>query len=1118
MGSITDYINRKRDDENSITDYINSRFPIGQNDSITNNKVEVLPTAKDNENIAGKIAAGSAYYLGKLGTGFLKGTESISDLLGTGIGYASSGIQSIWDKEGAEETKDFWKKTVERNIVEDYVGKAVNDTYGKYAGIDAENDIATTIIEGTGEMIPSIVMGNAAVGAVNKLGIGAKALNTTNKVNKLNKALQVGGKTTTELANITNKANKLQKTANMLNIGNKVITKTAGMAPFVASATGSGISQSLQEGASFDDATKYGIASGITEGTIESISGGIGGITGNKILNKITKNSSLRTKILDTTLDVLGEGAEEAISAAINPYIKRGTYDKNAQNATSEEIGKQALMGALTSVLVKGGAKGINSANNVLNKIGSDQDISTKEIRQAVEDSKNAGISVDKIVKDNMQTVTNNTKNESFINKNDNVEVLPKATKSNLLGENIIQTLPTAKESNALNISDKGIDNVQNSISNRLPTAFEKRVDTALSNKQSNGKSNLGKVSDFAIKKIKTFLNIDVKNRNQILSDNDVRHILSQHGNDTVKTKGQQLDVVKEDIIKIPEIINNADNILKGNKNKDIITGEISDSIKYVKKYNDNTLYVVEVVPEKGNILKIKTMWKKPLVSYDNKILPYTSKTKPNMFNSTSNTNIIPQTENYASNIENSNDVMYNVNESESGINGNEQNISGYDTRRRGQSLSMVERNPLESKGGSGEETRTRNEEIRQRVIDNEIKEITQQQTEIKYKIKKQSKFYSSTLNSSVLSKEAKAEIRPNENIKYYEGITNAETFAKASKKLRDEGQSGINEFLNKEIGKTNAEDVAFGLQLMKHYQDIENYKNEALVAEKLRKIGTKGGQSIQAFSMLKRMSPEGMLVYVQRKMNNAKNELKDIKAKSWLDKNKDIIDNFNLSEKETSKIVNNMQEVQNTADERQKKILLGEIQKIMTDKIPPKRGAGLKAYMRISMLFNPKTQVRNIMGNALIAPVNAVADTFGTIADKLISAKTRVRTTALPRANSIAKGFKKGIYETYDDFKRGINTNNIQGDRFEVGRGKSFTEKNMIGRKMNQIDRILSTTLELGDRPFYEASFLNSLNGQMRANNVTNPSVDMIDIATNEALQRTWQDNNRIYRYSSNC
>ena len=211
---------------------------------------------------------------------------------------------------------------------------------------------------------------------------------------------------------------------------------------------------------------------------------------------------------------------------------------------------------------------------------------------------------------------------------------------------------------------------------------------------------------------------------------------------------------------------------------------------------------------------------------------------------------------------------------------------------------------------------------------------------------------------------------------------------------------------------------------------------------------------------------------------------------------------------------MNIMDEVKNMEDGYEKRVKLAEIQKLMTDKLPPERGAGIKAWMRISMLFNPKTQVRNILGNAVIAPTNAFSDLFASGVDKMISKKTNVRTTGTPNLKSYGKGFKTGLYQSYNDFKKGINTRNIEGNRFEITQGKSFNDKNVIGKNLNRVDNLLSFMLDAGDRGFYEASFTNSINNQMILNKTNKITQEMIDIATSEALSRTWQDNNNYTRF----
>lgn len=47
-------------------------------------------------------------------------------------------------------------------------------------------------------------------------------------------------------------------------------------------------------------------------------------------------------------------------------------------------------------------------------------------------------------------------------------------------------------------------------------------------------------------------------------------------------------------------IINSLDNIVKGTKNK------LGDTVRYIKNYNNNIVYVVEVVPTNSSSLMIK--------------------------------------------------------------------------------------------------------------------------------------------------------------------------------------------------------------------------------------------------------------------------------------------------------------------------------------------------------------------------------------------------------------------------------------------------------------------------------------------------------------------------------
>lgn len=386
-----------------------------------------------------------------------------------------------------------------------------------------------------------------------------------------------------------------------------------------------------------------------------------------------------------------------------------------------------------------------------------------------------------------------------------------------------------------------------------------------------------------------------------------------------------------------------------------------------------------------------------------------------------------------------------------------------------------------------------------------------------------ESKFASNIRNKTdMLNQNSKDKILSSEDVLFYEKVTNQESLEKAFERLNKGGKSETENWLRKESENATSVDVAEGWILLKQYQDSIaketdiNTKNElnrsmVEVAKKLREIGTKAGQTVQAFNILNRLTPEGMVYYAQSELSEAYEKMSKNKTKEWIDSNRD---RFELTPEETQFIMDTMQEVQQMEDGYDKRVKLAEIQKVMTDKLPPERGAGIKSWMRISMLFNPKTQVRNVMGNAVIAPVNSFSDLFASVVDKQIAKKTGIRTTGKTSGKNYAEGFKTGIYQSYNDFKKGINTRNMQGNRFEVNQGKSFNDNSVIGKNLNKVDSLLSFMLDAGDRGFYEASFTNSINNQMILNNTTEVTQDMIDIATSEALSRTWQDNNNYTKF----
>ena len=374
------------------------------------------------------------------------------------------------------------------------------------------------------------------------------------------------------------------------------------------------------------------------------------------------------------------------------------------------------------------------------------------------------------------------------------------------------------------------------------------------------------------------------------------------------------------------------------------------------------------------------------------------------------------------------------------------------------------------------------------------------------------SKFFDNIGNKvNMLNEEQKSKILSNDEVKYYDKVTNKESLDKAFNKLNNGGKSESLKWFNKESTNADATDVAEGWILMKQYADSGNYDGMVEVAKKMRDIGSKAGQTVQAFNIMERMTPEGMVKYAQSELQEAYDKMVKNKSKEWINKYRK---DFDLTSDEVQFIMDNMKEVATMEDGYDKRVKLAEIQKIMTDKLPPEKGSGIKSWMRISMLFNLKTQVRNVVGNAIIMPVNSFSDLFSNYADKIISKKTGVRTTGKTNIKAILKGMKEGAYQATNDYKKGINTKDMEGNRFEISEGKSFNDEKLMGRSLNRIEGMLNYVMDAGDRIFSQSSFENSLQNQLILNNTTEITQDMLDIARTESLQRTWNDNNSYTKF----
>ena len=217
--------------------------------------------------------------------------------------------------------------------------------------------------------------------------------------NSLIKSDNMGGAIAQELGRqslnllLANKLNAFQLPANVDKIGKignsavKIFNKGLSSAPLIAGSYGSGIEEAYKNGATTNEARRYGILNAATETATEWVTGGIPGLKGSagkgldglasKIIGEPIEATSkkLSKALLKSGYKLIGEGTEEALSELISPYIKQFTYeynkDKNVVGNISEATSKISPQDMITSFIMGAITAGIIDAPNNLSDVKS---------------------------------------------------------------------------------------------------------------------------------------------------------------------------------------------------------------------------------------------------------------------------------------------------------------------------------------------------------------------------------------------------------------------------------------------------------------------------------------------------------------------------------------------------------------------------------------------------------------------------------------------------------------------------------------------------------------------------------------------------------------------------
>lgn len=981
--------------------------------------------------------------------------------------YAKKQIESLKDKD---------KNGIEKAV--SFVNNAVSEVGNSY------NNKLGVLSELVGKISPN--MSEELLKANNKI---SEPINEINM--QLDKESEKYGTVANTIANVG------QAVGNMTpSILSSVITKNpnVGLATMGLSSKGQSTQEALNKGAELDKAVKIGNTKAMIEVGTEMLTGGVNifgkgaldDIAEKGILNKVKSN--VGKVVAKQGLNVAGETLEETISDILGTAIDKGTVDPNAKYSL-KDWKDTAITTTLTTL--------------VLNSLG------------IVGDIKN--ISKENKANQNAQNWLKEA--ESIVNKNSNTDLQQNVIQNQLKtqGQQITQQEnKTAQngnmEQNNINefngYTQKEIDNIK---SNKISIAQSNEdISNFVNNSRKvpgNFKMYLGKITENVSNTIKSTLGINVDNYNISLKTDDVRKIFKDHGSEKTEIPRGQVPITENDFLNIPNIINNPDIVSEAGKSP-----QDKPVIKFEKNINGNNV-VVTYVSDKHNNLELQTMYKfKNNKKIDSATALHENQTPGlNTSEMDSGTNLIinnsiPQNEqnvkdtitnNYMQNtenntVENNQNSLYNINnESESDINGR--------INQRNDGTSRLFKESTEKQREYSWDEYNKWEESIKPTENINWNEIERPEGKIR-------KHYRSIIESGNTTKEAKAIAKELMGSDTYVPESNIKQLDEADRRISENGADNELKALtllsDRLDSRITANDIAVGERLIEYYSKIGDKAKLQEAIQTTAMAGTQAGQTVQALSLLNHQTPQGQVTWIQRSVDKMNKEL--------VKKRGENAQQFDFTPEMQQKIME-------TTNQQEMNEVLDEIYKELGQQVSKTRIQQLDSWRYFSMLANPRTHIRNIVGNVAMGKTQSVKNRVaGAIEGTVAKFNPEMeRTHTLKPASKEVKQFAKNDIVNVED-RLELNDNKYNPkSRLEnsMRTFKSDAMENTLGKAFEMNEK----ALEVEDAWGLKSGYVKALSEYMTANKLTPENITDKQLAKarnyaiEEAKEATFHSQNAI-------
>ena len=353
--------------------------------------------------------------------------------------------------------------------------------------------------------------------------------------------------------------------------------------------------------------------------------------------------------------------------------------------------------------------------------------------------------------------------------------------------------------------------------------------------------------------------------------------------------------------------------------------------------------------------------------------------------------------------------------------------------------------------------------------------------------------------NSPIVDKKTRDVIKANieEGSYWTRKTTNKEKLDLASDKIKTNGldfETKSFENILKEGKEVRSDDIAMGYQLAREHINKGNYEAAQTVLSDVCQMESEAGRTLQAMRLFNSLSPEGRVKNVIRSVDKIK-------------KNTGV--NVNISDEMLNRLRN--------ASEEELPELRKQINIELWNQVPATFSEKLTAWRYLAMLGNPRTHIRNIVGNALYVPVVRMDNIVQSGLQKAFSRKLEKvgakKTAAILTNSSDDRALKKFAGDQFDKLRKTLDSGNGKyNEELRPLEAKVFNNRFLEGAK-----KLNSAALEAEDQMFMKINFDSAFAQYCKANGkkVGDLTEEFIQQASehayNEALRSTYRDPSKL-------